>query len=136
MDGSERRTDFLSAEIADWDRGSTMVVVRGRAEEVGRDDRYRGMFELVTARSFGRPAVTVECGAPLLGPGGVMVVSEPPHEDVEARWPVEGLVEVGLTRRMRTRFNGRFGYQVLLKSGKTPDRYPRRVGIPAKRPLF
>jgi 16S rRNA (guanine527-N7)-methyltransferase len=136
VDGNERRTDFLSVEVAGWPNGSVMVVVRGRAEELGRKDRYRGNFELVTARSFGRPAVVVECGAPLLGPGGVVVVSEPPHEEVEARWPEEGLAEVGLTRLSRTRFDGRFGYQVLLKSGETPDRYPRRVGVPTKRPLF
>ena len=136
IDGNERRTDFLAAEVAGWEGGSEVVVVRGRAEELARDDRYRGAFELVTARSFGRPSVTVECGAPFLGLAGVMVVSEPPREVVESRWPEEGLAEVGLTRRSRTRFADRFGYQILLKSGETPDRYPRRVGVPAKRPLF
>jgi len=122
--------------VAGWGQGSHVVVVRGRAEEIGRDPRYRGAFELATARSFGRPSVTVECGAPLLGPNGVMVVSEPPGDDAEARWPKEGLAEVGLTRGERTRFDSRFGYQILRLSGVTPNRYPRRVGIPAKRPLF
>jgi 16S rRNA (guanine527-N7)-methyltransferase len=136
MDGSERRTDFLSAELAGWDGGPEIAVVRGRAEELGRNERYRGQFELATARSFGRPAVTVECGAPFLRPTGIMVVSEPPHEDIETRWPEGGLAELGISRMARSRFDDRFGYQVLVKSGETPDRYPRRVGIPTKRPLF
>ncbi len=136
MDGSRRRTDFLSEEVAEWSSALTIEVVRGRLEDLGREDRYRGRFEAVTARSFGRPSVTAECGAPLLQPGGVMVVSEPPQEDADTRWPEEGLAELGMTRHLRTRFDRRFGYQVLTKSGETPDRYPRRVGIPTKRPLF
>ncbi len=91
---------------------------------------------MVTARSFGPPAVTVECGAPLLRVGGLLVVSEPPGTDEHPEWPAEGLDLVGLAPTSQTRFDDRFGYQVLVKTGATPDRYPRRVGIPTKRPLF
>ncbi len=136
MDASQRRTDFLNEEIGGWEGWTGVAVVRGRAEELARDERYRERFEVVTARSFGPPAVTAECGAPLLAPGGVMVVSEPPGGQAGSRWPEEGLSELGLIPSARVRFCDRFGYQVLVKSGATPDRYPRRVGIPAKRPLF
>jgi 16S rRNA (guanine527-N7)-methyltransferase len=136
MDASQRRTDFLNEEVGGWDGWTGVAVVRGRAEELARDERFRGGFELATARSFGPPAVTAECGAALLVPGGVMVVSEPPGGEAGRRWPEEGLAELGLSLSAWVRFAGRFGYQVLVKSGPTPDRYPRRVGIPAKRPLF
>ena len=136
LDGNQRRTEFLTAQIDFSDALARVEVVRGRVEELARDDRFRRQFEVVTARSFGSPAVTVECGAPLLGAGGVMVVSEPPGPADERRWPEEGLAQVGLSRVSRVRLDGRFGYQVLVKSGETPDRYPRRVGIPTKRPLF
>ncbi len=136
MDGNQRRTEFLAEQVAGWIGAPAIEVVRGRAEDLGRDDRYRRQFDLVTARSFGRPSVTAECGAPLLGPRGVMVVSEPPEDEVETRWPEAGLAVLGMSRGARTRLEGRFSYQVLVKSGETPDRYPRRVGIPAKRPLF
>ena len=136
LDGNQRRIEFLAAQTDSWAGSRRVELVRGRAEEVARDDRMRGQFEVVTARSFGPPAVTAECGAPLLGLGGVMVVSEPPGEADGGRWPDGGLSQVGLTRSSRVRFDDRFGYQVLLKSSETPERYPRRVGIPAKRPLF
>ena len=135
LDGNQRRTEFLSTEVEGWGESSPQVV-RGRAEELGRDDRYRGDFEAVTARSFGPPAVTAECGAPLLSLGGIVVVSEPPEELEVERWPKEKLSELGLVPETRIRFDGRFGYQVLRKTAPTPERYPRRVGIPAKRPLF
>jgi 16S rRNA (guanine527-N7)-methyltransferase len=135
VDGNQRRTEFLSAEVEGWG-SSSPEVVRGRAEELGRDDRYRDRFEVVTARSFGPPAVTAECGAPLLGLGGILVVSEPPEESETDRWPEGQLSELGLVPEGRMRFDERFGYQVLRKTARTPDRYPRRIGIPSKRPLF
>ncbi len=135
LDASQRRTDFLKEETADWHREGHLEIVRGRAEEVARDERFRQQFDLVTARSFGSPAVTAECGAPLLAVGGMLAVSEPPDED-DDRWPIDGLVKVGLTRSSAARFESRFNYQILRKSEPTGDRYPRRVGIPSKRPLF
>ncbi len=136
MDGSERRTEFLAEEVEGWGDDGGIAVVCGRAEELGRDEGFRGQFELVTARSFGKAAVTAECGAPFVRPGGLIVVSEPPGEELDGRWSKDGLAEVGLQTLIRQRFDDRFGYQLLIKSGETPVRYPRRVGIPAKRPLF
>jgi 16S rRNA (guanine527-N7)-methyltransferase len=143
LDSSERRTDFLLRETTAWDRGSgaevrlgEVEVVRSRAEEFGRMPEMRGQFDLITARSFGPPAVTAECGAPLLAVGGLLIVSEPPERTEGVRWPSDGLDPLGLEAVARVRVDDRFGYQVLLKAQATPDRYPRRVGIPTKRPLF
>jgi 16S rRNA (guanine527-N7)-methyltransferase len=143
LDSSERRTDFLLSETTAWDRGNSagiglgaVEVVRGRAEDFGRTPEIRGQFDLVTARSFGPPAVTAECGAPLLALGGLLVVSEPPEPTEGVRWPSDGLDLLGLEAGAPVRVDDRFGYQVLLKAQQTPERYPRRVGIPTKRPLF
>jgi 16S rRNA (guanine527-N7)-methyltransferase len=136
LDSNERRTGFLAAEIAGLDTGGDVEVVRGRAEECARVEGLRGSFEVVSARSFGPPAVTAECGAPYLSMDGLLVASEPPDDQDGSRWPVEGLAQLGLSPGDALRFDGRFGYQVLVKSGSTLDRFPRRVGVPIKRPLF
>jgi 16S rRNA (guanine527-N7)-methyltransferase len=91
----------------------------------------------VTARGFGRPAITAECAAPFLRLGGLLVVSEPPPSSVAAageRWPADGLALCGLApeRVWATAFH----YRSLRQSSPCPDRLPRRVGVPAKRPLF
>ena len=66
-----------------------------------------------------------------------MIVSEPPADQLEAdRWPSAELEQLGLQPSARVRFNDAFGYQVLVKASTIPERYPRRVGVPAKRPLF
>lgn len=136
MDGSLRRTEFLSREVEGWGHPGTTEVVRGRAEELGRDDQFRQHFEVVAARSFGPPPPTAECGAPLLKVGGLLVVSEPPQDPGGQRWPTDGLELLGLAPLAQSRFDDRFSYQVLIKRAATPERYPRRVGIPTKRPIF
>jgi 16S rRNA (guanine527-N7)-methyltransferase len=136
IDSNGRRTEFLATELGSLESLEEVEVICARAEELGRDPHLRGEFELVTARSFGAPAVAAECGAPLLAVGGVMIVSEPPDDRSIERWPPLGLSELGLEPSTRNRFNDSFSFQVLLKSAETPERFPRRVGVPSKRPLF
>jgi len=136
LDANERRSEFLDQWTAGWERSGTIEVVRGRAEEVAREPAFRQQFDLVTSRSFGPPPVTAECGGPLLSVGGLLVVSEPPEGAGSDRWPDRGLAEVGLAEAAHIRFDDRFGYRVMMKMEVTSDRYPRRVGVPAKRPLF
>lgn len=136
MDANQRRTDFLAEEMERGGEEDRVSVIRARAEEAGRADEFRERADLVVARSFGAPATTAECASPLLAVGGRAVVSEPPGEEAPDRWDPEGLARLGLERSGRYRYLDRFGYQVLLKVEPCVDRYPRRVGVPAKRPLF
>lgn len=127
LDAMERRTAFLERVTS---RVAAAAVVRTRAEEYARS--HRGSFDLVTARSFGPPAVAAECAAPLLRPGGMLVVSEPPGSS--QRWPAEPLAALGLVPLREIAGNAR--YRVLLQTEPCPERFPRRTGMPAKRPLF
>lgn len=134
VDSSQRRAAFLRSVVDDLALGERITVVEERAEAVGRAPAYRGSFDLVVARSFGPPAVVAECGAPLLHVGGYAVVSEPPEGSPE-RWPADGLAPLGLVPRRSVQADGA-AYQVLRQDAPCPDRWPRRVGVPAKRPLF
>lgn len=129
LDANERRTTFLAEAVEALDLADRVTVVRSRAEVAGRDPSLREAFALVTARSFGAPAVTAECGAPFLRAGGWLAVSEPPEPD-PARWPADGLAELGLVLVERD------SWAILRREGPLPDRLPRRDGLPAKRPLW
>ncbi|MDP9071977.1 MAG: class I SAM-dependent methyltransferase [Actinomycetota bacterium] len=134
LDSNERRTAFLDRVVRLLGWSSRVSVVRARAEDVGRDPLRRGGADVVTARGFGPPAVTAECAAPLLRVGGRLVVSEPPEDD-EKRWPAEPLAELGL--RPSGRLEQAFArFQVLRQERPCPPAFPRRSGVPAKRPLF
>jgi 16S rRNA (guanine527-N7)-methyltransferase len=132
LEGSEKRGQFLCDAVSELGLSDRVAVVPQRAENAGHG-RLRGHCNLVVARSFGSPAVTAECGAPFLGPGGRLIVTEPPGGSPE-RWDPDGLAILGL--RIGERLTGRTSYQTLLQDRPCPDRFPRRVGVPNKRPLF
>lgn len=134
LDSSERRTLFLAKVAVELGISSHVVVARARAEEAGRDSDWRARADLIVARSFGLPAVTAECAAPLLQVGGRLIVSEPPEEG-GSRWPADGLKPLGL--RPAGRFEQAFcRFQVLRQESLCPEDFPRRTGVPEKRPLF
>jgi 16S rRNA (guanine527-N7)-methyltransferase len=133
LDSMQRRTAFLAEAVVALGLGDRVEVRTLRAEEAGRDASMRGQAQLVVARSFGPPAVTAECAAPLLGVGGILVVSEPPGSAGD-RWPAAKLRELGLgTPEILA---GPPSFVRLQLLDLTNDRYPRRVGIPGKRPLW
>ena len=136
LDASARRTAFCERAIARLDLADRVFVVRDRAEEAGRSIALREQFDLVVARSFASPAVTAECAAPFVRHGGHLLVSEPPYAPAsEGRWPPEPLARLGLGPA--TPGTGdEVSSAVLNKVGTTSDRFPRRTGIPTKRPLW
>jgi 16S rRNA (guanine527-N7)-methyltransferase len=91
----------------------------------------RATFDAVLARSFGPPAATAECGSPLLHVGGELMVSEPPQDD--QRWSAE-VSQLGL--EVGRRVGSTPVVQTLRQITLCPERFPRRDGLPAKRPLF
>lgn len=131
---SVRRAAFLREVVARLELGERVTVVEARTEDVGREPAHRAQYDLVVARSFGPPAVLAEAAAPLLGVGGRAVVSEPPGGE-PGRWPAAGLALLGLRAGPSVRAAGA-AYQVLEQVTLCPARFPRRVGMPAKRPLF
>lgn len=133
LDGSVRRAAFLTDAIRSLGLSDRAEVLATRAEEAGREPHLRGSFDAVIARSFGPPAVTAECGAPFLALSGILVVAEPPGGRAD-RWPRPGLALLGLVPGQQHQLGAT--YQTLTQIDPCPDRFPRRTGVPAKRPLF
>lgn len=135
VDSNQRSVDFLRQAVDELGLGRRASVIQGRAEELGHDPELRGRATMVVARSFGPPAVTAECAAGFLGVGGLLVVSEPPEPGPE-RWPAAGLamLKQGLVRTTGTESGHHFA--VIEQVELVADRYPRRTGVPKRRPLF
>jgi 16S rRNA (guanine527-N7)-methyltransferase len=135
LDANGRRTAFLEEATTTLAASDRVAVVRGRAEEAGRNADLRGAFDRVVSRSFGAPAVVAECAAPFLRVGGRLVVSEPQDAAEVPRWDPEGLSTVGMALGPAVRHQPAT-LQVIFQTSPCPERYPRRTGVPAKRPLF
>lgn len=130
VDSEQKRCRFLRRAARRL--GLEVEVVCGRAEVLAHDPALRATVGAVTARSFGPPAVTAECGAPFLRVGGLLLVAEPPNG--ENRWPAEPLLALGL--RPVGRRAGTAAIQILDQATPCPARFPRRTGVPARHPLF
>jgi 16S rRNA (guanine527-N7)-methyltransferase len=135
LDANGRRTAFLEEAIAALDAIDRVDVIRGRAEVVGRDPQMRGAFDQVVSRSFGPPGVVAECAAPFLRVGGRLIVSEPEDAAEMCRWDPAGLSIVGMSAGPTLR-QSPATLQMIEQTERCPDRYPRRIGVPSKRPLF
>jgi 16S rRNA (guanine527-N7)-methyltransferase len=140
LDAQRRRCDFLTRAVEALGLADRVAVACGRAEVLARDPALRGRFDLVTARAFGPPAVTAECAVGFLGPGGELVVTEPPaavgtEGEGTPRWDPDGLAALGFleTRALRVADTGAMRMRL---SRPADERCPRRDGVPAKRPLW
>jgi 16S rRNA (guanine527-N7)-methyltransferase len=139
IDASQKRCSFLIWACTELGLSDRVEVWRGRAEEIAHQDRARFTFDLVVARGFGPPAWTVECGAPLLTPGGLLCISEPP---TRRSWPADGLAAVGLTGPVPGDRDGEAGgwaggdIAVFRRTGEIDDRFPRRAKVGSRDPLF
>ena len=86
LDRRTKRTDFLERMVRRLGWHDRVTVVAADAARFA-DEHPRG-FDVVVARGFGPPDVTLGYGAALVVPGGRIVISEPPTGD---RWDPAGL---------------------------------------------
>jgi 16S rRNA (guanine527-N7)-methyltransferase len=136
LDAQQRRCAFLERAVEQLGLTGRFEVVCGRAERLARDPRLRARFDLVVARSFGAPAVTAECAVGFLRPGGALVVTEPPETVSTAdRWPPSGLAQLGFGPGTPIR-HGETGAVWAILEADLDVRWPRRDGVPGKRPLW
>jgi len=134
IESSRRRADHLERAVRRLGWMGRVVVDSRAAEVVGRDPACRGSFDAVVARGFGIPPVLAECAAPLLRPGGVLVVAEPPAS-AGHRW--DPVASSGLPFDVvRVISEPRGTYAELVLRTDCPDRFPRAVGVPRRRPLW
>ena len=137
VEARQRACRFLRGAVSSLGLAQVSVV-EARAEDAARRPDLREAFDAVVARSFGAPAVTAECAVGFIRPGGRLVVSEPPGSEESAprtaRWPVAGLAELGFAPPEAG--GGPDVSFVVMEKSRGDDRWPRRVGIPSKRPLW
>ncbi|MDE2696190.1 MAG: 16S rRNA (guanine(527)-N(7))-methyltransferase RsmG [Chloroflexota bacterium] len=134
-----RRARFLETVVEELELEGVEVVT-ARAEEAGRDPAYRERFDVAVARALAPLPVLVEYLLPLVRPGGVMAApkgSGAERELGEAAAAIEALGGCAEEPVPLSLPEGAALQRVIVvrRCGELPERFPRRPGIPAKRPL-
>ena len=138
IDSLNKRINFLHL-LAEELGLSGVHFYHGRAEDFAQDKAFRAQFDLVTARAVARMQVLSELTIPYLRVGGRLLAlkaSNAPEELEEAKNALNLLfskVENNLQYELP---NGDPRYiTVVEKKKETPNKYPRKAGLPNKRPL-
>lgn len=109
-----------------------------RAEEAGRGP-LRDSAGLVTARAVAGLRELLEYTAPLCATGGQLFLPKGSALDDELAAADTTMRELGVSWRatipMREEISGAVRLAIFSKDAATADRYPRRPGVPGRRPL-
>ena len=138
IDSLNKRINFLHL-LAEELGLNGVHFYHGRAEDFAQDKAFRAQFDIVTARAVARMQVLSELTIPYLKVGGRLLAlkaSNAPEELEEAKNALNILfskVEDNLQYELP---NGDPRYiTVVEKKKETPNKYPRKAGMPNKRPL-
>jgi 16S rRNA (guanine527-N7)-methyltransferase len=115
-------------------------LLHGRAEDLARDVSLRGAFDLCVSRAVARLPVLAEYCLPFLAVGGNLFAYK--GEDVAEELAAAGHALSVLGGRVRAvhdasleAYGLRHTIVIVEKTAETPPAYPRRAGMPERRPL-
>ena len=138
LESTAKKTAFLR-HVVDTLGLEGIDVVTGRAEEEAHRPELRERFGSVVSRAVARLNVLAELCLPFCVVGGVMIAQKGPKVEEEldrARNAIETLGGRAEERGMLVGPPVGIGTLVTIeKDHATPPSYPRRPGIPSKRPL-
>ena len=139
LDSLNKRINFLNIVVDELGLADVSAI-HGRAEEYGRDVVYRESFDLCVSRAVANLSTLSEFCLPFVKVGGYFVSYKSEKADIEyieaknainllsgGNVRIEDVIitDTDLTRKM----------VLIEKLSPMDDKYPRRAGIPLKKPL-
>lgn len=115
------------------------VVLNKRAEELGKDLKYRESFDVATARAVARLNTLSEYTMPLVKKGGLFISYKgfESGEDIEAQNAIKtlgGYIKESYNYSLSLNSGDRTIY-IIEKTENTPSKYPRGNGKERSKPL-
>lgn len=134
-----KKAAFLQA-VVDELKLDQVKIIRERAETTGHDQAHREVYDWAVARAVARLNVLAEYLLPLVRPGGYMLTlkGQQAQEEIDEAQRGIAILGGGPGRLLPVTVPGQEEPSRLVlieKIQMTPEKYPRRVGIPGKRPL-
>ncbi|HEL2057941.1 TPA: 16S rRNA (guanine(527)-N(7))-methyltransferase RsmG [Streptococcus suis] len=138
IDSLNKRITFLN-HLAEELELEKVHFYHGRAEDFAHDKNFRAQFQLVTARAVARMQVLSELTIPFLALNGHLIAlkASDAENELEAAKNALNLLFAKVIENQDYQLpNGDpRTLTVVEKKKETPNKYPRKAGIPAKRPL-
>lgn len=138
LDSNRKKTLFLKETINALGLEKTFVVNK-RAEEIGQEFEHREKYSYVFCKAVAKMAVLAELALPLLTSGGEAVFYKGPGGEGELEKAEQAIAICGGVLRKVEQYTLKTGEErklyIIRKTNNTPMKYPRKPGMPAKKPL-
>ncbi|WP_422804430.1 16S rRNA (guanine(527)-N(7))-methyltransferase RsmG [Streptococcus sp. FT1-55] len=138
IDSLNKRINFLT--LLAGELGLDRVhFYHGRAEDFGQDKTFRATFDIVTARAVARMQVLSELTIPFLTIGGRLIALKAAAADEELADAKNALAllfaKVVLIYNYQLPNGDGRNLTIIEKKKESPNKYPRKAGLPNKKPL-
>lgn len=139
MDAQAKRIAFVQEAAHHLQLNNTRAI-QARAESFAREEEHREAYDAAVARAVADTRVLAELCLPLVRVGGFVFAAKgvEPHEEIESARDAVDLLggQVKEVVDVDSRYEqGARTVVIIDKVRPTPEKYPRREGIPNKRPL-
>ncbi len=139
LDSLQKRIRFLDAVVSTLDLAN-VELIHGRAEDIARDDVYREKFDVATSRAVANLSSLSEICLPFVKNQGVFISykTEKAEEEIinsiHALELLNGKIDDVIFYVLPNTELSR-SLVVIHKEGLTKNKYPRKAGVPFKKPL-
>lgn len=140
VDSVGKKTDFCQ-QVVDILKLDNVTIVQARAEEVGQNPQFREKFDWAVARAVASLPILSEYLLPLVRVKGCMLAQKGESGPLETQQSTHAFSKLGgRLRKVHPVTLSSVAEQryliVVEKTHTTPPEYPRRVGIPTKKPIL
>lgn len=138
-DSLNKRINFLNEVINKLDL-KNIEAIHTRAEELGKNKKYREKFDIATSRAVANMSTLSEYLIPFIKVEGRCICMKSSDIDIELENAKNAISILGGKIESKDKFNlpnsdlGR-SIIILKKVRNTPSKFPRKAGTPAKEPI-
>ena len=139
LDSHRKKIEFLKELVNDLNI-KEVEIIKNRAEIIGQDKNFRSSFNIVISRAVAPLSILSEYSLPLVKKNGWFIAQKGKEYEDELNNGSKAIELLGgLLIKIETIclpfLNQERNILIIKKIKDTPDKYPRRNGIPRKRPL-
>jgi 16S rRNA (guanine527-N7)-methyltransferase len=140
VDSLNKRVKFLN-EVIEKLNLDNIKAIHGRAEEIGRNIEYREKYDYATSRAVANTATLSEYLIPLIKLNGECIYMKGLDVDEEVKKGKRAINVLGGKIIKNDEFKLTYSdikrtVIIVKKIKKTPEKYPRKAGMPSKEPII
>ena len=139
LDSLNKRINFLQEVATELDLNE-IEFIHGRAEDFGKDEKYREQFDVATARAVAGLPILMEFCVPFVKVGGHFICLKGPNANLELEESKKAMEALGIefVEKIDIQLpDSELNHNILVfkKIHNTPLKYPRKAGKPSKNPI-